>query len=683
VRDSQSRRWTIGLSLIVLVYLHNALPYLTMMPRVNVDEPWLMERAYQVWTTGVPSQPMLGLKTAYLLQVGYGYLLAPWLGLFGFDIFQARLFGVILGAGIIVMTAALGRRLLDPTSGLAAALFLAVDSNFLGGVRNSRTDIPSVFFAVAALLAYVAGRQRSRSAWFFVSGACFGLAMLCHGNAFWVGLILLAWYLLDYGRRVLCEPFGYWLTAGLLLTFGPYLLMVLLRWRDVQLQIANFAGDRVPGWRIAFVLAQIAREGERYRDWYFGLITNAVPNPLLWAFQAAVVVGLIALLLRARRDGALRVLVLTAGTGFIFAAFINNKVPVYLPHVLVGFALAAGFAVSEGTRWLPARTSTAAAMIALTVYGAASVLYYEKWYASVRKTELVPYEVTSATLQTLVPPGPKYLFASPQFWPPFHDAAGTAFYSYAAGGPIEGSAGITLAGAADDRPIYLVVDEMQWLPELTVGVSEPGTEWQRGWVQFIARHCGLEGMAPGTANGTLALYHCALRGDPPLRSTPRIVAGRTEYELGEPVLRQTAADLARWPRYEDPRRTAGSPASQVELTDRGLRIAGGGWPGIVRPFDGEVGAPYLIRPTTTGTRDGDLLYLGTWRQPQLRSLVGSSSSGIPGALIAQPWFPASRAFVAALPQVQMLLYSEAPQTDFVVSGLDVYRLRPRVAAVAP
>src|SRR4051812_39068143 len=142
-------RWRIGLGLIAVVYLHNALPHLTMMPRVNVDEPWLMERAYQVWTTGVPSQPMLGLKTAYLLQVGYGYLLAPWLGILGFGIFQARLFGVLLGLGIIIMTATLGRRLLDPIAGIAAALFLAADSNFLGGVRNSRTDIPSVFFAVA------------------------------------------------------------------------------------------------------------------------------------------------------------------------------------------------------------------------------------------------------------------------------------------------------------------------------------------------------------------------------------------------------------------------------------------------------------------------------------------------------------------------------------------------------
>jgi hypothetical protein len=630
-----------------------------------------------VWTTGVPSQPMLGLKTAYLLQVGYGYLLAPWLGVLGFDIFQARLFGVVLGLGILVLTATLGRRLLDPITGVAAALFLASDSNFLGGVRNSRTDIPAVFFAVAALTAYVIGRQTSRRRWFFLSGASLGLAVLCHGNAFWAGLILLVWFALDHGRRALLVPFGYWMTAGAAATFGPYLLVVLMRWQDVQVQIANFAGDRVPGWQLSFLAHQVLREAERYRSWYFGLVTNAVPNPLLWAFQAATAAGMLALALRIRREGAQRVLILAAGAAFIFAAFINNKVPVYLPHVLVGFALAAGFAVSEGARLLPARASAAAAMIVLASYGAASVLYYEKWYASVRKTELVPFEVTADTLRTLVPPGPKYLYASPQFWTPFHDEKDTAFYSYAAAHPIEGAAGVTLAGAGDDRPIFLVVDEMQWLPEITLGVSQPGTDWQRGWVQFIERHCGMDGFAPGTAHGTLALYRCQLRGASPARSTPRIVAGRTEYDIGEPVLRQTAADLARWPRYDDPRRTAGSQPSRVELTARGLLIAGGGWPGIAYNFAGDVGASYLVRTTTIDTRDGDLLYLGTWRERQMQSLVGSSSSGLPAALIPQPWFPRDRAFVETGPRVQMLVYSEAPRTAFEISALEVYRLRAR------
>src|SRR5258708_10125516 len=99
-----SARWRLPLGIFVAaVYLHNTLPYLTMMPRVNVDEPWLMERAYQVMETGIPSQPMLGLRHAYLLQVGYGYLLASWMALSGVVLFQARVLGVLLGLGIVGM----------------------------------------------------------------------------------------------------------------------------------------------------------------------------------------------------------------------------------------------------------------------------------------------------------------------------------------------------------------------------------------------------------------------------------------------------------------------------------------------------------------------------------------------------------------------------------------------------
>jgi 4-amino-4-deoxy-L-arabinose transferase-like glycosyltransferase len=702
---TSSRQWTAGLLFVLAVYLHNTLPALTMMPRVNVDEPWLMERAYQVMRTGIPSQPMLGLHHAYLLQVGYGYVLALWMMLTGVGLFQARLLGVLLGLGIIAMVASIGRRTIDPVTGLGAALFLALDSNFLGGVRNARTDIPSLFFATGALAAYVAGRQRSRTAWFVCSGASLGLAVLCHGNAFWTGIVLLGWYVLDRGFRVLVAPDGYALLGGLSLTLGPYLAVVLARWRELQVQIGNFAADRVPGWRPSFVLHQMTLEIQRYRGWYFGLITNAVPNPLLRAFQLATLAGILALGVRVAASrgssdprGPARLLILVLGSVVIFGGFINNKVPVYMPHLLVGFALAAGFAVSETAmlvsgalaRGLAARGASPTAfgrlglvaLLLLFSYGAAGVAYYEKWYSTVRKSELVPYEATAATLRTLVPAGPKYLYASPQFWPPFHDEPGTTFYSYAAASPIESGSGAALAGAGDDRPVFLVVDELQWLPELT-GATSSTSGWQRGWINFIEQRCALDGVALGTAHGTMALYRCALAGPAPRQTaeTPRIVGGTIEYTIAERVMTQTTAELARWARYEDQRRTA-TAHPEVRPTESGLRISGTGWPGIVKMFEASPGDRYLVRTETKQTRDGDLLYLGTWQRPQVRSLAGASSSGIPAPLLREPWFPRDRAFVATMPPVRVAVYSEAPETDFVISALEISRLRPVSAADA-
>jgi hypothetical protein len=443
-------------------------------------------------------------------------------------------------------------------------------------------------------------------------------------------------------------------------------------------------------------------EIQRYRDWYFGLVTSAVPNPLLWVFKLSAMAGVIALAVRVIRSrprsglfeadplGPARLLLLALGSMFIFAGFINNKVPVYLPHLLVGLALAAGFAVSEAARFLPRLlpvrrdrltrdrlprdgTAAIAAGLFILLYGGAGVAYYEKWYSSAGKSELVPYEATAATLRALVPGGPKYVYASPQFWTPFHAEPGTTFYSYAAARPVASGPATTLEGVSGDRPIFLVVDEFQWLPEL-VGATSSTAEWQQAWIDFIERRCALDGVALGTAHGTMALFQCGLGTVPPAKR-PRIVGGTTEYGISRLELGQTTADLARWARYEDPRR-AGVVHPDVRATGSGLRISGTGWPGIVQMFAAAPGESYLIRTDTRHTRDGDLLYLGTWQQPQVRSLAGASSSGIPAPLVRARWFPRDRAFRATASQVRVLVYSEAPETDFVISSLEIYRLEP-------
>ena len=674
-----ARSWYAALAVVLLVYLHNALPYLTMLPRVNVDEPWLMERGYQIMRTGVPSQPMLRLDTAYLLQVGYGYLLAGWMSLVGVGLYQARLLSVCLGFAIVAMVAAIGRRSVDGIVGIAAALFLAVDSNFLGGVRDARTDIPSVFFVVGALAAYVRGRRRSQPIWFVVSGASLGLAMLCHGNAFWAGIVLLAWYLVDYRREALRRPFGYAVVAGWAIAFGPYLAVVIARWHDVQVQIGNFAADRVPGWRPSFLWHQVLREPERYRSWYFGLVTSEVPDPLLRVFQVAIAVGIAAMLIRRRKptdadsNGRTRLLILAVGGAAIFAALINNKVGVYLPHIMIGYALAAGVAVSELLSLAPAPSRITLALLFVVGYGGAATAYYEKWYARERKGELLPYEQTEATLQAIVPPGAKYIYASPQFWTPFHGKPGLTFYSFAAGHPVEAGTRATLDGANDDGAIVLVIDEYQWLPEL-VGVSSSTIEWQQTWIGFIENHCAVSAEALGTAHGTLAAYECRLAGKPSI-GEPRLVGGATTYVAGEPVLDETSRDLARWSRYDDPRRTADSKPA-VGLTREGLEIAGTGWPGIETMLAAAPGEAYVVRPRVEDARDGDLLYLGMWQQPQVQSLGGVASAGIAASLHLPPWFPSERAFRATASRVRLLVYSEAPTTDFLISSLTVSRLQP-------
>jgi hypothetical protein len=162
----------------------------------------------------------------------------------------------------------------------------------------------------------------------------------------------------------------------------------------------------------------------------------------------------------------------------------------------------------------------------------------------------------------------------------------------------------------------------------------------------------------------------------------KIVGGASTYVVGDSVLTQDATQLASWTKYDDPRRTVAAQPSVTQV-DGVLRISGTGWPGIVKMFDATLGETYLVRTTTSMTRDGDLLYLGTWQQPQVHSLSGASSAGIPAPLIAQRWFPRERAFIADAPHVRMVVYSEAPSTDFVISSLDVLHLQPVPLPKAP
>src|SRR5262249_55425683 len=532
-----------ALTIALLVYAHDGLRYLTMMPRVNVDEPWLMERAYQIMLSGTPRQPMYGLdEKAYLLQTGYPYLLSGWMTAFGVGLRQARLLAVVLGFGTLLMVAALGRHLLRPLAGAAAALFLAADSNFLGTARNARPGMPAVFFAASALACYAVGRDRSSAAWWWLCGISAGLAMMCHGNAIWVGVILALWLLIDLGPRMITAPRTYAIAAGGLLTLTPYLAVIATHFDEVRHQVATFVPERVPFASPARIAAEVVKEAERYRTWYFGLVTNSVPNPLLWVFQLVVVVGLVIVAWRVARGGRRRrgepvVLTLAVGWAAIFAAFINNKVPVYMPHLLIGFSLLAGAAVDGVAEGIARATSAslarprplvATALVAVFVagYGAAATAYYEKGYSSVRKSELVPYERTAATLRALVPAGPQNLYGSPHFWPPFHAEPDTVFRSYALGAE----------RVRTNRPVHLLVDESQWLPDMRAVGQET---FRRSWTAFIEERCTIEAIALGTAYGTIAEYVCGL--EKPVAKQPLIVGGTTIYRVSDRVADFAAA----------------------------------------------------------------------------------------------------------------------------------------------
>ena len=86
------------------------------------------------------------------------------------------------------------------------------------------------------------------------------------------------------------------------------------------------------------------------------------------------------------------------------------------------------------------------------------------------------------------------------------------------------------------------------------------------------------------------------------------------------------------------------------------------------------GSHYLVDIDFSGTHPGDLPDIGRWQRPEVTSLAGNSAAGMPMTLERHDWFPLALAFTAVADRVRLLLYSEAPRTDFLVPGLSVREL---------
>jgi 4-amino-4-deoxy-L-arabinose transferase-like glycosyltransferase len=674
---SGSRAWSVGAVLVILVYLHNTVPMLTTLPRINVDEPWLIERAYQLVTTGEPSQPMFLLNHAYLLQPGHSLLLAPWIQLFGVGLLESRLLAVVCGLGALIGVYALARQLFGAAAGLVAAMFMATDSNFLGIARMARTDAPSTMFVALALAAALYGLRTSRSRWAFAGGVATGMAMLCHANAYWVGLIVFFWYLASFGWRLVLVPSAYGYGAGLAASFGPYAAVIASYWNEFNAQLQMFAIERVPGFSLATLWLHISHEPARYRDWYFGLITNHLTNPVLWLFQACTVAGAVYLAWRVWRDrrtgvpGRADVLaaILLFGSVAIFAAFIPNKALVYLPHLLVGFAVAGGAVVARVLSSIPVPRMPAAAafvapavvIFALTQAGGAISLY-EQWYGLMRTTELRPYEETHAIVDALVPPGPKYLIASPTFWLPFHNRPEIKFVAYTAAGPfdtVEPQGFFTRQRIFDfqrDRPFFLLVDEVEWRAVIEDPAYDP--YWRATWIEYIRSACAPIRVVYGTAHGTLALFRCW--DDRRARSvaTQFLFEGRT-YSLDGVAWAATADQLAGWQRYR--------PDTQLARADGHLRITGRHGGGIYADLPVTPNATYLLKVNVDDVSASDLLSIhevdGAGRPVRSRWARLSDSD----------WFPSGTVIRSPASSVRVYLYSDGP-TDFSVTSVELHRL---------
>src|SRR5262249_2622053 len=124
------------------------------------DESWLMQPAYEILRQGKMCSPMfrhLGSELGELSMTDpvFTYMLAGWFRVFGFGITEARLFNLLLSAGVLVLVYLIGRKWGGRWAGAVAVLLLVFDFNFSYNSRFLRNDFASVFFALGAAFCYL------------------------------------------------------------------------------------------------------------------------------------------------------------------------------------------------------------------------------------------------------------------------------------------------------------------------------------------------------------------------------------------------------------------------------------------------------------------------------------------------------------------------------------------------
>jgi 4-amino-4-deoxy-L-arabinose transferase-like glycosyltransferase len=432
----------IALGALLAYYVALSTRHLTVVPRVFEDEPWFASTGLKWATDGVFGSDMFagfyGMERRYYAFMPVApMLLAATFRLFGFGLLQLRLESVSLGAITLFLTYALGQRLFSRAVGVVAVAFLlivrmdgvdAIASTgilFLDAPRIGRYDMPTPVFGLAALLVYLAARDRDRHGTdarvgplYAVAGALAGLSGLTHlYGLFWpVALGVLA--MLDRVRRSAIV----WLGVGFLLPWLPYALYVLTDLHNWAGQTRGWAprfGLRDPAWYLRNVL----REPFRYAPGLGEVSPAWLLRPGLWAGLILIPASLVALIQRARGDSDARALAVTATLiPLLFALLITFKFRNYKVAFFPLLALSAAWGLcalwaaadsGPGRRWWRAAILLVATLA--TAEGLSRAAVIERLAGTVS-----PYAPYVTRIRAHIPPGTRVLGLH-TYWIGFED----------------------------------------------------------------------------------------------------------------------------------------------------------------------------------------------------------------------------------------------------------------------
>jgi 4-amino-4-deoxy-L-arabinose transferase-like glycosyltransferase len=364
VRISPGIRHRAALAALMTLYLAVSLTNLAIVPPIHEDEAWQASVGWKLATEGVFGSDMFaGLGRADERYYGFlpvhPMLLAGMFRVAGLGLLQTRVETVLLGAAVLLLTYAIGRKLWSPAVGIIAVAFLLLvrldpvtrmtptGILFLDAPRIGRYDAAVPVFGLAALLAFmIAGekgrRSRAASVWYAVSGLLAATAALTHVyGAFWLAVIILLAIMNRVGfRNLLAISFAFLIPC---LAYAGYVLQDVPAWR-VQTEIYKPRfGLLTPSW----YGSNIVREPFRYTPGR-GEDLRWLLRPGLWFGYGAIATGLFILVRRMRSDLSARAVVV-AGVALplFFAVLVTAKTRNYKMSFLPVWAIAAAWAAYE------------------------------------------------------------------------------------------------------------------------------------------------------------------------------------------------------------------------------------------------------------------------------------------------------------------------------------------------
>ncbi|OFW41810.1 MAG: hypothetical protein A3J29_16685 [Acidobacteria bacterium RIFCSPLOWO2_12_FULL_67_14b] len=311
------------------------------------DEAFYAESAREMVVSGDWITPYYNYEPRFQKPVLYYWVTAATYLIFGATEMAARWWAAMAGFGLVLVTAACGRRWYDESTGLLAGAIVATTFGYFSIGRMALPDLPLTFcitLAIWAALVATLEQERSPRKWVLLAALALGLGALTKGP---VGLIIPALVIVPV---LLIERRSIALTPSDIVLGFFVLVAVAVPWYIVMW--IRHGSDYLQGFFVGDNLARFATD--RFNDprpWWFYL--PVVAGGLLpWTPLALVWLGPVTQFLRRRRDvGTIDLrLLMWAALPLAFYTVSVGKQPRYVLPVLPPLALLLASSLVERTQ---------------------------------------------------------------------------------------------------------------------------------------------------------------------------------------------------------------------------------------------------------------------------------------------------------------------------------------------